>query len=174
MRALKSLRPWIMWAAALAVVSWYWATDPDGGAETLSRVQHLVWIVVVAGPVYLLRRALSFEWRYKLTLLFTDFVDSPDTIVIPLLVWLATNQPDLIADAERRYKTLSFEAEPVDHDAIDIVFNLELTERVIVKPVPGGFTCEHVDEPPLPDLGGDMGWQVYLKGELIIEGNASA
>ena len=116
--------------------------------------------------------SLSFEWRYELTLLFTDFVDSPDTIVVPLLVWLATNQPDLVADAERRDKALSFEAEPVDHDAIDIAFTLELTERVIVTAVPGGFECEHADEPLLPDLGGDMGWQVYLKDELIIESNA--
>lgn len=53
-----TMRPWIMWAATLTVVGWYWLTDPDGGAETLARLQHLVWIVVVAGPVYLLRRAL--------------------------------------------------------------------------------------------------------------------
>lgn len=116
--------------------------------------------------------SLSFEWRYKLTLLFTDFVDPPDTIVVPLLVWLSTNQPDLITDPERRYKTLSFEAEPVDHDAIDIAFTLELTERVIVTANSGGFECEHADEPLLPDLGGDMNWQVYLKDELIIESNA--
>lgn len=116
--------------------------------------------------------SLSFEWRYKLTLLFTDFVDSPDTIVVPLLVWLATNQPDLIADAERRNKALSFESEPVNHDAIDIAFTLELTERVIVKAVPGGFECEHADEPLLLDLGGNLNWQVYLKDELIIESSA--
>jgi len=54
--------------------------------------------------------SLSFEWRYTLTLLFTDFVDSPDTIVVPLLVWLSIHQPDLVADAERRYKALSFVA----------------------------------------------------------------
>ncbi len=89
-------------------------------------------------------------------------LDSPDTIVVPLLVWLATNQPDLIADTERRYKTLTFEAEPVDHDALDIVFNLELSERVIVRAVPGGFECEHVDEPLLPDLDGPTAWTLYL------------
>lgn len=110
----------------------------------------------------------SFEWRYKLTLLFTDFVDPPDTIVVPLLVWLATNQPDLITDPERRYKTLSFEAEPVDHDAIDIAFTLELTERVIVKAVPGGFECEHADEPLLPDLDGPTGWSMSLAADPLV------
>lgn len=113
--------------------------------------------------------SLSFEWRYKLILLFTDFVDSPDTIVVPLLVWLSTNQPDLVADVARRDKTLTFEAEPIDHEALDILFTLELSERVIVKAVPGGWRCEHADEPPLPDLGGETGWTVFLKGEVLTE-----
>lgn len=52
-----------MWGAALAIIAWYWLTDPNGGAETLSRVQWLAWIVVVAGPVYLLRRAFHSEAR---------------------------------------------------------------------------------------------------------------
>jgi len=111
--------------------------------------------------------SLSFEWRYKLTLLFTDVVDSPDTLVVPLLVWLAINQPDLLADADRHYKALSFEAEPVDHDALDIVFTLELTERVIVRAVPGGFECEHADEPLLPDTDGPTGWTTYLPDDPL-------
>lgn len=56
-------RLWVMWAAALAVVVWYFLTDPNGGAETLSRIQYLAWIFVVAGPVYLLRRAFHPESR---------------------------------------------------------------------------------------------------------------
>lgn len=58
-----SFRLWVMWAASAAVVTWYWMTDPNGGAETLARVQWLAWIVVVAGPVYLLRRAFHSEAR---------------------------------------------------------------------------------------------------------------
>lgn len=108
---------------------------------------------------------LSFEWRYKLVLLFTDVVDSPDTLIVPLLVWLAVHQPDLFADADRRYKAVSFVAEPVDHDALDIEFTLELTERVIVTAVTGGYRCEHADEPPLPDLGGTTGWSMVLAND---------
>ena len=109
----------------------------------------------------------SFEWRYKLTLLFTDFVDSPDTIVVPLLVWLSTHQPDIMADAEKRYKTLSFKSEVISHEAIDIEFELDLTERVIVKAVTGGFECEHADEPPLlyPDVDGITGWTLVAGEE---------
>lgn len=106
--------------------------------------------------------SLSYEWRYKLTLLFTDFVDSPDTIVVPLLVWLSTNQPDILADADRRYKALTFQSAVINHDAIDIEFKLDLTEAVVVRAVPGGFECRHIDEPALPDMGGPVGWSMYL------------
>ena len=60
---MRSSRLWVMWVAAAAVMAWYWLTDPDGGAETLARVQWLAWLVVVAGPVYLLRRALMDDAR---------------------------------------------------------------------------------------------------------------
>jgi len=60
---VKNYRLWIMWVVALLVVSWYWLTDPNGGAETVSRLQWLAWIMVVAGPVYLLRRAFHSEAR---------------------------------------------------------------------------------------------------------------
>lgn len=50
-------RFWTLWASALAVLGWYFITDPNGGAETLARLQWLAWIVVAAGPAYLLRRA---------------------------------------------------------------------------------------------------------------------
>lgn len=54
---MKSVRLWVMWLAALAVVCWYYFTDPDNGAETVARLQWLAWVIVAAGPVYLLRRA---------------------------------------------------------------------------------------------------------------------
>lgn len=114
-------------------------------------------------------RGLSFEWRYTLTLLFTDFVDSPDTVVVPLLAWIAQNQYDLLTDPEKRTRALAFESEVIDHDKIDLQFKLQLSERVIVTATAGGWTCEHVDEPPLPETEGAFPWQVFLKGELIGE-----
>ena len=48
---LTRCRLWVMWVAAIAVVAWYWLTDPDGGAETIMRLQWLAWLCVAAGPV---------------------------------------------------------------------------------------------------------------------------
>lgn len=49
MTLVKKHRFWMLWAASLAVLSWYWLTDPDGGAETIARVQWLAWLLVVSG-----------------------------------------------------------------------------------------------------------------------------
>lgn len=115
--------------------------------------------------------SLSFQYHYDLKILITDFAESPDVIVVPVLVWLQTHQPDLLLDPVRRDKALSFVAEVIDHDKIDIEFTLDLSERVIVSALPSGYSCEHIGEPPLPDLTGPTGWEIYLKGELLTSGS---
>ena len=54
-----------MWIGSVAVLIWYWWTDPNGGAETLARLQWLAWIVIISGPVYLLRRAFHPDARSR-------------------------------------------------------------------------------------------------------------
>ena len=112
---------------------------------------------------------LSYEWRYTVTLLFTDFVDSPDTLIVPLLAWIAENQYDLLADPEKRARALAFESEVIDHEKIDLQLKLQLTERVIVTATAGGWTCEHVDEPPLPETEGPSGWALYAAGVEVTQ-----
>lgn len=118
-----------------------------------------------------LGEGFGFEYRYTVQLIVTDFVEAANVIVVPLLVWLQTNQPDLLMDPVRRDKAISFEAESSDNELFDISITLELSERVLVSSVPTGYQCTHLDEPQLPDLGGPRGWEIYLKGELIAEGN---
>lgn len=57
---MKSHRGIVFWVLSLAVLAWYWMTDPDGGAETTARLQSLAWLL--AGTpliVYVLRRAFA-------------------------------------------------------------------------------------------------------------------
>lgn len=64
--AIKSNRAWTMGGAALAVIAWYWQTDPDGGLETTDRLQRLAWLL--AGTpliVYWLRRTFAEAVRGK-------------------------------------------------------------------------------------------------------------
>lgn len=115
---------------------------------------------------------LGFEYHYTLQLIITDFAESPDVLNVPLLVWLQTNQPDLLLDTEKRDRAIAFEAEILGNDTIDLALTLELAERVLVRVVTGGFECEHIGEPQLPDdTAGVRGWQSYLDGEVIADGN---
>lgn len=114
---------------------------------------------------------LGFEYRYTVQMVITDFAEPADVLVVPLLVWLQTNQPDLLQDTTKRDKAISFVAEIIDNDKVDIELTLDLSERVLVRDVPAGFECEHLGEPQLPDLSGTLPWQVYLKGELIATSN---
>lgn len=56
-------RFWVMWAGAALVLLWFWKTDPDGGAQLAVQLQSMLWAVVAAGPVYVIRRALIDQVR---------------------------------------------------------------------------------------------------------------
>jgi len=112
---------------------------------------------------------LGFSYAYTLQLIITDFAEPADVLMVPLLVWIQTNQPDLLLDTKRRDKAISFEAEIVDHDKIDIAITIDLTERVLVRPVLGGYECEHLGEPQLPDLDGPHPWSIYLAGQALAD-----
>jgi hypothetical protein len=108
--------------------------------------------------------SLSFEYRYKLNLVLTDYNGHADTIMVPLLVWIRTNQPDLL---EQGAEGIQFEAELLNNDSADISITLDLTERVLVKIVNGQRQITHLDEPPSPDLTGPIGWEMYANGNSV-------
>lgn len=114
-----------------------------------------------------LAAGLSFEYRYTLNLILTDFAGSPDAIMVPVLVWLRTQQPELLANPDLRDQ-IAFEVDVLDGGKVDLSLTLPLTERVGVHPrAGGGFTIEHYPEPPA-DTGLSPGrWEVYLCDELV-------
>lgn len=115
-------------------------------------------------------KSLSWLYKYTLQLIITDFAESPDVLVVPLLIWISEHQPNLLLSPETIDQVVNFEAEVLNHEKVDIALTLELSERVIVTPADPGYRCDHVDEPPLPNLSGPRHWAIYLKGELIGDG----
>ncbi|MDD5175747.1 MAG: phage tail protein [Sterolibacterium sp.] len=116
--------------------------------------------------------SLSYEYRYKAHILVKDFTDHADTLIVPLLAWISINQPDLLLNTDKSDSPISFDAEILDHDKVDVELMLELTERVIVREdaeQPGHYTATHCDEPVLPDLGGPAPWQVFVNGTPVEE-----
>lgn len=110
---------------------------------------------------------LSFEYRYEIQILVTDFADHADTITIPVLAWVATNQPDILLNTERQENVLRFEAEIIDHEKADISYTIEVSERVVVNFDGVTYTATHHGEPPLDELTGPAPWSIFLKGAPI-------
>lgn len=116
----------------------------------------------------------SFEYRYVLRLIFTDFAAHPDAIMVPLLEWLRRHQPELLANPANRDQ-VAFEADVLANDKVDLEIKVPLTERVGVHARQGGgFEVEHYPE---PDFGNDARvshWEIFLRGEKIGEWHVPA
>lgn len=106
--------------------------------------------------------SLSFEYHYQGNLILTDYNGHADTIMVPLLVWARTNQPDLLMPIGADQQGIQFEAEILNHDTADISITLELSERVRVQIVNNQRVITHLDEPPLDDLTGPNPWDLHV------------
>lgn len=108
--------------------------------------------------------SLSFEYRYKLNLLVMDYAGDVDALMVPILAWIAEQQPDLLERGEQ--EPFTFESEILDADSADVSIEIELTERVIVERQPKGLKVTHLDEPSradaFPDVEGVRLWQGLL------------
>ena len=111
-------------------------------------------------------RNLSFEYRYNLIILVTDYPAHADTIIVPMLGWIAANQPELLTNPDRRETGFRFRAEQLNHTTCDIEITLQLTERVCVTKVDGGVNVEHLPEPPDYDDDPTIDWQLELAGGI--------
>ncbi len=129
-------------------------------------------LFINAGSVATRRgRGLGFEYHYTVELLVTDYPHPVDTLVVPIMAWIEANQPSLIDELDKRDQAIAIEAEQIAHDKTDIVLKLALSERVLVKPVPGGgWSCEHLDEPTQDELA----WAVLVFGDGVDTGAAPA
>lgn len=111
---------------------------------------------------------LSFMYEYQLQLIITDYAGHPDTVMIPLLDWLRTNEWELLANSDKNREGIQFDAEILANDLVDLSITLPLTERVIVKAVEGGLSVEH---PPELQLTEHLPQQEYT---LIMDGEPAA
>lgn len=110
---------------------------------------------------------MSFMYRYTLNLVVTDFADHADTLAIPLLAWVQTNQPEILQNPEKQETAIRMEAEILDHGKADISIEIDLTESVVVTLDVDRYLAEHIAEPELPDLTGPTGWELYVNGTPI-------
>lgn len=95
--------------------------------------------------------SMSWEYRYTLNVVVTDFTGDQNLLMAPVLFWLADYQPDALQNSAEREKLFAFEVDILGNDRCDISINLKLTERVITREMDGKMTVEAVPEPDVPD-----------------------
>lgn len=95
--------------------------------------------------------SLSWEYRYTLNVVITDFTGDQNLLMAPVLLWLRENQPDALQNSEAREKLFSFEVDILANDRCDISMDLKLTERVIATVENGKAHIEAVPEPEAPE-----------------------
>lgn len=134
MRKADSLRRWLT-----ACLPTDFQANPD-------RLQ----IYIEAGQIAARQSAtLSFVYQYTLKALVTDFAGDTDRLMVPILAWIAKEQPELLRRSDSQ--PFAFEAELLDTETADIEISMDLTERVIVTPRADGSGYD-VDHPPEPDF----------------------
>lgn len=118
---------------------------------------------------------LSFEYSYNLQLIITDFAGHPDSVMIPLLDWLRTNQHEILANYDNNKEAIQFDAEIMANDLVDLSITLPLTERVIVKQKTNGtLDVTHPDEPQLTEHLPQQRYDLVIDGESVASWESAA
>lgn len=113
-----------------------------------------------------LAASLSFENRYTLNVIVTDYPDDIDLLLVPIGAWLRENQPDIMTTDEGKKKGFTYEVDINNDDSIDVSIYLKLTERTLVKEVDRALHVSHAPEPPLP-MPVESPTHLYANGELV-------
>ncbi|HAU5704130.1 TPA: phage tail protein [Citrobacter freundii] len=110
------------------------------------------------------QRSASFEYRYTLEVLVMDYPDSVDTISVPILAWARLYQPDLLFNPDRQQNGITFEAEILSNSTMDILFQIQTDESVIVTSEDGEIVTRHRADPASgPEIGA---WSLVFKDEV--------
>ncbi len=95
--------------------------------------------------------SISWEYRYTLNVVVTDFTGDQNLLMAPILYWLRDNQPDALQNPDERERLFTFEVDILGNGACDLSLNLKLTERVLAREVDGQMQVEAVPEPDEPE-----------------------
>lgn len=117
--------------------------------------------------------SLSFEYAYTVQAVVLDFANHADAIMVPVLAWVQEHQPEIFDNPTLRESAIRFEVEYTNGATVDVSVEIDLTERVLVKPragQPGAFDIKHVPEPEHPGrVPFAEHWSLWLRDELLAE-----
>ena len=93
--------------------------------------------------------SLSFEYSYTVSLWLQRYAGDFDAVVVPLIDWIAENEPNLLERDQKR--PFTFESDILDAALADVEITIDLSERVMVERTPAGLKVRHLPESPRGD-----------------------
>lgn len=99
--------------------------------------------------------SLSWEYRYTLNVIVTDFSGDQNLLMAAVMAWVRDNQPDILTNPDMRGNGFTFEAVILRNDICDISMDLRLTERVLAIQNGDTVTVEAILEPDDPEDCGE-------------------
>jgi|SRR5450830_822517 len=119
--------------------------------------------------------SLSFEYRYTLNLIVTDYPGTADAIIVPLLAWMHVHQHDMLGNPDTAKTCIRYEVDFNNHDSIDLSIKLTLTEAVAVQKQPDGrLNIRHLAEPQRTPDYEDVFWSLYDGDSLLAQWQSPA
>nr|DAN41990.1 MAG TPA: tail completion protein [Caudoviricetes sp.] len=116
--------------------------------------------------------SFSFEYRYTLNVIATDYAGDIAALIVPMIAYLRTNQPEIFENPQMRENAFKFQVDYNNNDTADISFEIKLTERVVSKKDGDSVQIHYAKEPTLNEPNQV---KVYLENwdNLIFEGEAN-
>lgn len=111
--------------------------------------------------------SMSYVYHYSLQAIITDYAGHSDAVILPILTWLRTHQPELFLSTTLMAESFKFEADILSHDTYDFGITLKLSERVSVKTEGRTATVQHHGEPPLEPYADVDSWELVILGETM-------
>lgn len=111
--------------------------------------------------------SMSYVYHYSMQAIITDYVGHSDAVILPILTWLRTHQPELFLSTTLMADSFKFEADILNHESYDFGITLKLTERVSIKTEGRLAQVQHHGEPPLEPFADVDRWELIVLGESV-------
>ncbi|WP_105875086.1 phage tail protein [Cronobacter malonaticus] len=113
-----------------------------------------------------LAASLSFENRYTLNVVVTDYTGDINLLLVPVAAWLRENQPDIMTTDDGTKKGFTWYADINNDSSVDVSISLLISERMLVKESDGALYVSDVPEPPPPEPV-TRPVELYINGEFV-------
>ena len=107
--------------------------------------------------------SLSFEYRYTLNIIITDFAFDIASLIVPINAYLRKKQPELFENPQRRENAFKFQMDYNNNNTADVSFEIQLTERVVAKQVGENVQMTYATEPTAQEWETLNTLKVYLE-----------